>query len=70
MNILGLNLSNLATRLKSVLFDPLLPVPSREKHEEYLGTTARNIMQYQGEGNVLLAAGQVSMGESKLDEKN
>ena len=63
MNMRGSNLSDLLARFKRVLFGPLHPVPSQEKHEEFLGGTARRIMAHQGEGNVLLSAGQVEMGD-------
>lgn len=70
MNLRGLKLSDLVTRLRSMLFDPLQPIPSLEKHEEYLGDTAQKIMSYQGEGNVLLSAGQVEMGDGHYTENS
>ena len=70
MNLRGLKLSDLVTHLRSVLFGPLHPIPSREKHEEYLCGTAQKIMAYQGEGNVLLSAGQVNMGDGHLTEND
>ena len=63
MSIRGSNLSDLLARFKRVLFGPLHPVPSREKHEEFLGSTARRIMAHQGACNVLLSAGQVEMSD-------
>ncbi len=46
------------------------PVSSREEHEEYLRGSARKIMKYHGEGNVLLAAGKVNMGDIDFSEND
>ena len=63
MNALGANMSRLGQFLRRLLPGPQLPVPSREEHEEYLRGAAQRIMAHHGEGNVLLSAGQVHLGD-------
>ncbi len=64
MNALRANIPRLRQFLRRLLPGPQLPVPSREKHEEYLRGTAQRIMAHHGEGNVLLSAGQVHMDDN------